>query len=107
MKISNSIIQNSLIQSFIQAKDRIGELQGTFNHSKINHPKFNSVGKKFALNIFYNLGIILSICGIIWCYQNGKYLPAGFLVGTAACLIYFKIQLMKEIRKSFTQKGQD
>ncbi|WP_235528467.1 DUF6358 family protein [Pedobacter sp. Leaf194] len=66
--------------------------------------KSTIVGKKFALNIFYNLGIILSIFGLIWCYNNGKYLPAAFLVGTAACLFYFKIQLMKEIRKSYKEK---
>ncbi|MFC3364584.1 DUF6358 family protein [Pedobacter fastidiosus] len=65
------------------------------------------MGKKFLLNIFYNLGIILSLFGIVWCYQNGKYLPAAFLVGTACALIYFKIQLMKQIRKTFKEKGQD
>ena len=62
------------------------------------------MGKKFALNIFYNLGIILSVAGLVWCYQNGKYIPAAFLVGTGAALIYFKIQLTKEIRKSFKEK---
>jgi len=51
------------------------------------------VGKKFALNIFYNLAIILAIFGLVWCYNNGKYLPAGFLVGVACCLFYFKYQL--------------
>ncbi|WP_443945041.1 DUF6358 family protein [Pedobacter sp. AW1-32] len=62
------------------------------------------MGKKFALNIFYNLAIILAIFGVIWCYQNNKYLPAAFLVGVAACLMYFKFQLMKEVRKSFKGK---
>ncbi|WP_421941972.1 DUF6358 family protein [Pedobacter sp.] len=62
------------------------------------------MGKKFALNIFYNLAIILAICGVVWCYQNSKYLPAAFLVGVAACLFYFKYQLTKEIRKSFKEK---
>ncbi|WP_131537560.1 DUF6358 family protein [Pedobacter nototheniae] len=65
------------------------------------------MGKKFALNIFYNLAIILSIFGLVWCYNNGKYIPAAFLVGTAACLIYFKIQLTKEIRRSFKEKDPE
>ncbi|WP_090766927.1 DUF6358 family protein [Pedobacter soli] len=64
------------------------------------------MGKKFALNIFYNLAIILAIFGLVWCYNNGKYLPAGFLVGVACCLFYFKYQLTKEIRKSFKEKDQ-
>jgi hypothetical protein len=63
-----------------------------------------SVGKKFALNIFYNLAIILSIFGLVWCYNNAKYLPAGFLVGVTCCLFYFKYQLTKDIRKSFKEK---
>lgn len=61
--------------------------------------------KKFLLNVFYNLGIMLSLFGLVWCYQNGKYIPAAFLVGTACAFLYFKIQLMKEIRKNF--KGKD
>jgi hypothetical protein len=65
------------------------------------------VGKKFALSIFYNLGIILSVCGVVWCYQNTKYLPAAFLVGTGAALTYFKIQLTKDIKKSFKEKDQN
>ncbi|QIL39325.1 hypothetical protein G7074_08570 [Pedobacter sp. HDW13] len=62
------------------------------------------MGKKFALNIFYNLAIILSIFGLVWCYNNAKYLPAGFLVGVTCCLFYFKYQLTKDIRKSFKEK---
>ncbi|MDY0905086.1 DUF6358 family protein [Pedobacter sp. CFBP9032] len=62
------------------------------------------MGKKFALNIFYNLAIILSIFGLVWCYNNAKYLPAGFLVGVICCLFYFKYHLTKDIRKSFKEK---
>jgi len=64
------------------------------------------VGKKFALNIFYNLAIILSILGIVWCYNNHKPLPGGFLVGVAACFAYFKYHLMKDLRKNFKEKDQ-
>ncbi|WP_344851618.1 DUF6358 family protein [Pedobacter jeongneungensis] len=64
------------------------------------------MGKKFALNIFYNLAIILSIFGLVWCYNNHKYLPAAFLVGVVCCLFYFKYQLTKALRKSFKEKDQ-
>ncbi|WP_231460633.1 DUF6358 family protein [Pedobacter sp. Leaf132] len=64
------------------------------------------MGKKIALNIFYNLAIILSVIGVVWCYNNHKYLPGAFLVGTAACFLYFKVQLMKQIRKTYQEKDQ-
>jgi hypothetical protein len=64
------------------------------------------VGKKIALNSVYNLGLILSIMGIVWCFQNEKYIPCFFLVGAAVAIFYFKVQLTKEIRKSFKEKDQ-
>jgi len=74
----------------------------------INRPlNLLTVGKKFALNIFYNLAIMLSICGIIWCYQNQKYLPAAFLLGACVAIAYFKVQLTKQIKKSFKEKDLD
>ncbi|WP_443937119.1 DUF6358 family protein [Pedobacter sp. MW01-1-1] len=65
------------------------------------------MGKKFALNFFYTLAIILSIVGLVWCYNNNHYIPAAFLVGTTCAFAYFKFQLMKEVRKSFKEKDQD
>nr|WP_245227833.1 hypothetical protein [Pedobacter petrophilus] len=41
---------------------------------------------------------------MVWCYNNAKYLPAGFLVGVICCLFYFKYQLSKDLRKSFKEK---
>lgn len=64
------------------------------------------MGKKIALNSFYNLGIILSIMGIVWCLQNDKYIPCFILVGAAAAFFYFKVQLTKEIKKNFKEKDQ-
>lgn len=64
------------------------------------------MGKKLVLNIVYNLGIILGIFGMVWCYNNQKYLPGAFLVGVTVCLFYFKFQLTREIRKSFTKKDE-
>ncbi|WP_316826471.1 DUF6358 family protein [Pedobacter miscanthi] len=78
----------------------------SFNSSLILSFNPSIVGKKFALNIFYNLAIILSIFGLVWCYNNHKYIPAAFLVGVACCLFYFKYQLTKELRKNFKEKDQ-
>ncbi|TDQ09417.1 DUF6358 family protein [Pedobacter metabolipauper] len=54
--------------------------------------------KKIALNVFYNLGIIVSICGIFWAFRNGKYPPAALFVATGGYFVYLKIQLVKEMR---------
>ncbi|MBC7418577.1 MAG: hypothetical protein H7325_10515 [Pedobacter sp.] len=62
------------------------------------------MGKKIAINIVYNIFIILSIMGLVWCYNNGKYIPAAFLVGIGGAFIYLKIQLAKDIKKSFKEK---
>jgi len=56
--------------------------------------------KKIALNVFYNLAIIVSIIGAIWCFNNEKYLVIALFVATGAFFIYLKIQLMKEMRKT-------
>lgn len=56
--------------------------------------------KKIALNVFYNLAIIVSVIGIIWCYNNGKYPVIALFVATAAFFIYLKIQLMREMKNT-------
>ncbi|WEK19433.1 MAG: DUF6358 family protein [Candidatus Pedobacter colombiensis] len=62
------------------------------------------MGKKIALNVFYNLGIILSIFGIVWGYNNTKYLVIGLFVITGAFFLYLKLQLVKEMRSSFKNR---
>lgn len=64
------------------------------------------MGKKFILNICYNLGIMLCVFGVIWCYNNNKYLPGAFLVGAGAALLYFKIHLMRDIKKNFKERDR-
>ncbi|WP_316738061.1 DUF6358 family protein [Pedobacter aquatilis] len=96
------MFSHSFIQSIYQSLFKIHSIILSLNNSIIS-----PVGKKFALNIFYNLAIILSVLGVVWCYNNHKYLPGAFLVGVAACLLYFKVQLMKEIRKTYRGKDQE
>jgi hypothetical protein len=62
------------------------------------------MGKKIALNVFYNLGIILSIFGAVWGYNNHKYLVIGLFVVTAAFFLYLKLQLVKEMRNSLKNR---
>lgn len=56
--------------------------------------------KKIALNVFYNLAIILSIVGVIWCFNNQKYLIIPLFLATAAFFTYVKIQLIREMRNT-------
>jgi hypothetical protein len=58
------------------------------------------MGKKIALNVFYNLGVILSFLGIVWGFNNHKYLIIGIFLLTGAFFVYLKIQLIKEMRSS-------
>jgi len=60
--------------------------------------------KKIAINVFYNLGIIVSIFGITWGYNNSKYLAIGLFVLTGAFFLYLKLQLMKETRNEFRNR---
>lgn len=62
------------------------------------------MGKKIALNVFYNLGIIVSIFGVVWGYNNSKYLAIALFVVTAAFFLYLKLQLVKEMRNTLKRK---
>jgi uncharacterized membrane protein YiaA len=57
------------------------------------------MGKKLALNVFYNLILILSIFGMGWAYRNDSLLIVAFFVGVFGAILYFKIQLVKSFRK--------
>jgi len=62
------------------------------------------MGKKIALNVFYNLGLILSVFGIFWGYENKQYLVVLLFVLTAAFFFYVKMQLVKDLRKTLKKK---
>ncbi|MEE1946319.1 DUF6358 family protein [Pedobacter sp. KR3-3] len=57
------------------------------------------MGKKIAINVFYNLGIIASVFGMIWAFNNKSPLIIAFFGATFAAFLYFKIQLIKDFRK--------
>ncbi|MES2456087.1 MAG: DUF6358 family protein [Bacteroidota bacterium] len=56
--------------------------------------------KKIALNVFYNLAIIVSIIGIIWCFNNAKYPLIALFLTTGVLFGYLKVQLMREVKNT-------
>ena len=65
------------------------------------------MGKKIALNVFYNLGLIVSIFGAVWAFNNAKYLVIVLFVATAAFFLYLKLQLIREMRNALKKKQKD
>lgn len=65
------------------------------------------MGKKIALNVFYNLGLIVSIFGTVWAFNNTKYLVIVLFVATAVFFLYLKLQLIKEMRSALKKKQKD
>ena len=58
--------------------------------------------KKIFINVAYNLGLILSIVGMGWAYNNHSWLIVIFFVATFLAFAFFKVQLLKDLRKDFT-----
>ncbi|MFD0940166.1 DUF6358 family protein [Pedobacter boryungensis] len=54
--------------------------------------------KKILLNVLFNLGIILSIFGMGWSYNNKSPLVVAFFGATFVAFVYVKIQLIKTIK---------
>lgn len=57
------------------------------------------MGKKIALNVIYNLVLILSVAGMVWSYQHDSLLIVAFFGAVFAGVLVFKIQLVKAIKK--------
>ena len=57
------------------------------------------MGKKIALNVFYNLMLILSVIGMGWAFKNDSLLIVAFFAATFTAILYFKIQLLKNFKK--------
>lgn len=58
---------------------------------------------KIFLNAFYNLAMIFCIIGAFWAYENKSPLISIFLVAVMAAFLFFKIKLIKELKKDFKQ----
>jgi len=57
------------------------------------------MGKKIALNVFYNLLLILCLWGAVWAYRHDNVLLSIFLGAAFAAVFYFKVQLTTSVRK--------
>lgn len=60
--------------------------------------------KRIILNTFYTLGIVVSVVGLKWAWQNANYPVLGLLVATALFFTYLKINIVKEVRADFKEK---
>ena len=56
------------------------------------------MGKKLALNVFYTIGLFISVIIAYWGYQHTRYafLAGGILV--AIMFIVFKVKLLKDLK---------
>lgn len=61
------------------------------------------MAKKFLLNIFYNLAIIMLVLSGIWAYNNKHFLFIIPIAAAIALFIFLKVRLVKQI-KSLTRK---
>ena len=60
--------------------------------------------KQIALNVFFYLGIILSIIGLKWAMRTENHLALALFIVTGIFFIYLKIRLIKDLRKSIKDK---
>lgn len=66
--------------------------------------QFTKMKKKIALNTFYTIGIVISVIGLKWAFQNANYPIAGLLIATGLFFIYLKINIVKEVRAGIKEK---
>jgi tetrahydromethanopterin S-methyltransferase subunit H len=60
--------------------------------------------KSIALNIFYTVGIIISVLGLKWAFQNHNYPIVALLAATTIFFFYLKIKIIKDVRQSIKDK---
>ena len=60
--------------------------------------------KKFLLNIFYNIAIIMLVLSGIWAYNNKHLLYIIPVAAAIGLFIFLKVRLVKQI-KTLTRKS--
>lgn len=60
--------------------------------------------KNIALNTFYTMGIVISVIGLKWAFQNANYPVVGLLTVTGLFFLYLKVKIVKEVRTSIKEK---
>jgi len=66
--------------------------------------QFIKMKKQIALNTFYTLGIVISVIGLKWAFQNANYPVVALLIATGLFFIYLKIKIVKEVRAGIKEK---
>jgi hypothetical protein len=56
------------------------------------------MGKKFALNILYTIGVFLSVITLLWGFENKRYEYVLGAVFVGAIFIILKIKVLKEVK---------
>ncbi len=59
--------------------------------------------KQIILNVIYLIGIMASLKFAVETYRDGSPLITIFCVAVMLTLIYFKLQLYKDVRKNLPQ----
>lgn len=67
---------------------------------------FTKMKKRIALNTFYTIGIVISVVGIKWAYQNANYPIVALLAAAAIFFIYLKINIVKEVKSDLKVKEE-
>jgi len=62
--------------------------------------------KRIILNAFYTLGILISVIGLKWAYQNANYPILALLIATGAFFLYLKINIVKEVKTDLKTKEE-
>lgn len=62
--------------------------------------------KRIVLNAFYTIGIVISVVGIKWAYQNANYPIVALLVATGIFFLYLKINIVKEVKTDLRTKEE-
>ncbi|MCD0487412.1 DUF6358 family protein [Pedobacter sp. MC2016-14] len=60
--------------------------------------------KKIALNVFFYIGMIVSVVGLKKGLENDNYPVVALFVATAIFFIYLKIRLIKDLQQSIKDK---
>jgi len=60
--------------------------------------------KNIALNVFYTLGIVVSVIALKWASQAHDFPVVGVLVATTIFFLYLKIKIVKDVRSSIQEK---
>jgi Flp pilus assembly protein TadB len=61
--------------------------------------------KQIAMNVFFYVGIFVSVVGLKWAWQNQNYPVVALFVATTIFFFYLKIKLIRDIRGSIKDKS--